>query len=167
MLKVRGFVQLLPYGGTIIKQINPKEVHETLELKVMVESYATDIFTSKADTGEISQLEATLKEVKKQVKRGSLLRLLYYNARFHKQIVNRLNNEKLPKCHETLIAPTTRFFASSFFEKVNWGISAKKSKEIVDGMKRRGAAKAAKAALRHVLNTIERVFPSSLRRWKR
>ena len=158
MLEIDGLIELIPYRGVEVTRITIQDVRESLEIKGMVEGFASGIGAQKFDRKVIEQLETMLEVFEKYILNGNLQRVLETNIKFHHKIVESTRNEKLLKYYETLTRSIRRFYTISLAMTAGWKFSLSEHRKILAAIKAKDSAAAERAARQHAYNTIDRVL---------
>ena len=149
---------MIPYRGVEVTRITVQDVRESLEIKGMVEGFASGTCAQKFDRKVVEQLETMLEALEKYISNGKLQRVLETNIKFHHKIVESTRNEKLLKYYETLTRSIRRFYTISLAMTAGWKFSLREHHKILVGIKAKDSAAAERAARQHAYNTIDRVL---------
>jgi len=158
MLEIDGLIELIPYRGVEVTRITVQDVRESLEIKGMVEGFASGIGAREFDGKVIEQLETMLEELEKYISLGKLQRVLETNIKFHHKIVESTRNEKLLKYYETLTRSIRRFYTISLAMTTGWKFSLSEHHAILAAIRAKDTAASERAARQHAHNTLDRVL---------
>lgn len=158
MLEIDGLIELTPYRGVSVTKITAKDVRENLELKGMIEGFASGIGAQRFGNEVIDQLETILEKLEKHISDEEFQSVLDTNIEFHHKIVESVQNEKLTKFYEALTQSIRRFYSISFAMSPEYGFSLVEHREILNKLKAKDAAGAERTARQHAYNTTNRVL---------
>jgi len=158
LLEIDGLIELIPYRGVVVTEITANDVRQNLEMKGMVEGFASSIGAETFGSDVIAQLESILTDLKKHIAEGKFQSVLETNIKFHRLIVENVHNEKLLKFYDGLTKSIRRFYTISFAMSSGWEFSLAEHIEILNAIKSQDAAAAERCARQHASNTISRVL---------
>jgi DNA-binding GntR family transcriptional regulator len=158
MLAMEGFVNLIPYRGATVSGFRSQDVKEHFEIKAMVEGFAAYLGAQRFGEKEISDLQAILAEMGRQVTESNLAGVLDSNFAFHRKIIENVKNSRLTKFYESLTHSIRRYGTIGLTNPSTREIAVREHEEIFDAIREKNPVLAEERARRHALSTIERVL---------
>lgn len=168
-----GLVEPQPRRGMRVKQMTPKDIHESIEARLMIELYAvesairavrrkTDLLERLAES--IGEDEALIAEAKDLGTYSDLAqRELEVSQQFHTTIIATTGNQLILNTYRNIVNHTY-FYYQSGLNKTNQAISSvKEHKEILkklEAMDEKGLKQAIREHLRTRENAVASAFES-------
>lgn len=94
-LEREGLVVKIPHRGIVVREHDPQELREVLELRALLEGYAAYLATKRRDQELFDELEGILKASEEALERGDIDRLIGLNTEFHETLYRRCGNRRL------------------------------------------------------------------------
>lgn len=103
-----GYITISPSKGFMIRQLNEKDMYESIQVRCAIESYCTYIIASqiKTDKGQelIRELGNILKSMELAAKKDDeLTSFIYYDHQFHLLLVNYMHNDEFNQIFQRLL----------------------------------------------------------------
>ncbi len=120
-LEAQGLVVVIPHSGAHVSELNIDEVKEIMELRSVLEGYATrSIMPVKGDT--IEQLQKCMEEMRACINAGNLSEFGVINRKFHAIIYEQTPNKRLCKLINEILHESER-------TRAVFNLSVKRSEE--------------------------------------
>ncbi len=102
-----GYITIIPSKGFMIRQLNEKDMKDSIQIRCAIEGFCTTVIASQADTKEGRQLLRNLKMVLDNMEEAlgsdSLDDFISYDHQFHLLIVNYLHNDEFNQIFQRLL----------------------------------------------------------------
>lgn len=103
-----GYISIIPSKGFMIRQLNEKDMKDSIEIRCAIEGFCTTVIASQihTDAGRhlLADLERTLKEMDEALKTDTSLKtFIYYDHQFHLLLVNYLHNDEFNQIFQRLL----------------------------------------------------------------
>lgn len=102
-----GYITIIPSKGFMIRQLNEKDMKDSIQIRCAIEGFCTTVIVSQADTKEGRQLLRNLKMVLDNMEEAlgsdSLDDFISYDHQFHLLIVNYLHNDEFNQIFQRLL----------------------------------------------------------------
>lgn len=108
-LEKEGLVTIEPRRGAYASRISISDMVEILEVRQMMEGMAAGIAAARIMPEQLKKLKEIEEYYSRAVKSGNVEDMIYYDSRFHKQIVAASNNKTLSQLIEPLQEMALRF----------------------------------------------------------
>ncbi|MGH9839099.1 MAG: GntR family transcriptional regulator [Blastocatellia bacterium] len=105
-----GFVQKIPYKGTFVTKLGPKEVEQIFNLRAELEALAMEWAKKNATPADIAELREMVEEMKQGAKKMDLDQFYEYDLAFHRKIWQLSDNPYLANALERAVIPLFAFF---------------------------------------------------------
>jgi len=158
MLETDGFIELIPHRGAVVTDITAKEVRENLQIKAMVEGYASWVDAKRFGKKDIADLELILENMERDIEQEDVQGILNGNFEFHRKLVDGVANEKISRYYDSLTQFLRRFYTISLTKKYNWNPSLFEHRQVLDFIKSKNAEAAEAATRQHAFNSIDRAL---------
>ena len=93
-----GYITIIPSKGFMIRQLNEKDMKDSIQIRCAIEGFCTTVIASQADTKEgkrlLNNLKMILDNMEEALNSDSLEDFIYYDHQFHLLIVNYLHNDE-------------------------------------------------------------------------
>src|SRR5574342_40362 len=97
-----GLVTKIPYKGTYVSEVSVRDATEIFELRAVLEGLATRLAALSFSAADAAQAEQLLDAADEARARGDRDMASRYGAQFHKVILHRADNQRLPLIRENL-----------------------------------------------------------------
>ncbi|MGI6149603.1 MAG: GntR family transcriptional regulator [Limnochordia bacterium] len=106
-LRSEGLVDIVPRKGTFVTELTAKDIEDTMEVRLAIETAACKTAIMTPTDGEIDQLRSDLDSAYESVMNADNIVLAVrlqgeYDMRFHSTLVAWSNNRRLIEIHKTL-----------------------------------------------------------------
>ena len=103
-----GYISIIPSKGFMIRQLNEKDMKDSIEIRCAIEGFCTTVIASQIHTEAgkrlLADLERTLNEMDEALKTdNSLKTFIYYDHQFHLLLVNYLHNDEFNQIFQRLL----------------------------------------------------------------
>jgi GntR family transcriptional regulator, rspAB operon transcriptional repressor len=112
-LMVEGLVQVMPRKGIIVKPVSLDEVLQTIEVRLLNESYCVRLAADRASTDEIDELTSILDRAQKELATRDSERLMRLDREFHGALARSARNPVLTDLLGRLHDRSLRFWILS------------------------------------------------------
>jgi DNA-binding GntR family transcriptional regulator len=154
-LEHHGFVQKIPYKGTMVTKLGPKEIREIFQLRVELEALAMEWAHENITPTDIKELQALIVRMTKSAKDLDLDQFYASDLEFHRKLWNLAGNSYLTETLERVVVPLFAFFVmKTKREKESYIESAAMHAKIVEGLAVKSAPE------------LRELMKDSLRGWK-
>jgi len=134
-LEHHGFVQKIPYKGTMVTKLGPKEIREIFQLRVELEALALEWAHENITPTDIKELQALIVRMTKSAKDLDLDQFYASDLEFHRKLWNLAGNSYLTETLERVVVPLFAFFVmKTKREKESYIESAAMHAKIVEGL---------------------------------
>jgi DNA-binding GntR family transcriptional regulator len=148
-----GLVTKIPYKGTYVSEVSVRDATEIFELRAVLEGLATRLAALSFSAADAAQAEQLLDAADEARARGDRDMASRYGAQFHKLILHRADNQRLPLILENLEEQLRRLRRVSDHIGGRLEKSAQEHREILAAL-RRGDPQAAEATMRDHLQSV-------------
>jgi len=158
-LAAEGFFAMKPNLGMIVIGFSIEDLKEVLEIRKLLEGFATSIAAKKISKEEIKKIEKIIKKMSISISKNDLLVYSDLNAEFHNLIFNICGNKRLIKIYDNLSNSEHRFRIRSLRnnpERLRY--SLKEHQEILEALKRKDSEQAYKLSQKHIENILENIL---------
>jgi DNA-binding GntR family transcriptional regulator len=157
-LEADGFIKVRPHRGAFVAQITKQDVHETYELRKLLEAEVVRQVTPLIPESVLDELEATLRQSQMQFDAGDHSSHYECDVQFHATIIGFVNNGLLKDVLDSII---DRISIVRRFGQLKAGphlvTSFNEHKGILQAMRQRDADKAAELMSLHMDQSALRV----------
>ena len=103
-----GYITIIPSKGFMIRQLNEKDMKDSIEIRCAIEGFCTNIIASQIHTERGKQLlhslETTLSSMEDALHRDDNLEsFIYYDHQFHLLLVDYLHNDEFNQIFQRLL----------------------------------------------------------------
>jgi DNA-binding GntR family transcriptional regulator len=109
-LEHQGFVQKIPYKGTMVTKLGPKEIREIFQLRVELEALAVEWAHDNVTLADIKDLRTLIAKMTKSAKELDLDQFYESDLEFHRKLWNLAGNSYLTDTLERVVVPLFAFF---------------------------------------------------------
>lgn len=95
ILEAKGLIEVIPYKGAIVCDVDENEIENIFEVRVELESLATRKAAENAQKSDIKHLKGLSKKFEECVKDGDLGKMISANEDFHNYIYELAKNQTL------------------------------------------------------------------------
>lgn len=106
-LTSEGLLQILPKKGYLVRGVSIEDVYETLDLRMLLEPFATASATRLATAQLLSQLQSLLDE-QERLASADPIASMHCAQQFHQLLANAGNNSRIASTLEKCFADTAR-----------------------------------------------------------
>lgn len=156
LLNQEGLVHILPRQAYLISPITVRDVHESFDLRVILESAAAELAAARISDAELAELEAL---VGSESGTAPMAATLQRNASFHSLIARATGNERLVALIEKLLSEMPRLITAGYIKGEH--------EELMRALRQRNPQRARDAMRAHILAVKEKALgaaaPGSLR----
>ncbi len=156
LLNQEGLVQILPRQAYLISPITVRDVHESFDLRVILESAAAELAAARITDTELAELEAI---VAGESGTAPMAETVQRNASFHSLIARATGNDRLVVLIEKLLSEMPRLITVGYVKGEH--------EELMRALRQRNPQRARDAMRTHILAVKEKALgaaaPGSLR----
>ena len=102
-----GYITIIPSKGFMIRQLNEKDMKDSIQIRCAIEGFCTTVIASQTDTKEGKELLRSLKMIldnmEEALNSDALEDFIYYDHQFHLLIVNYLHNDEFNQIFQRLL----------------------------------------------------------------
>lgn len=148
-LEAEGLVCRYPSIGTVVSHINPHDVEELFDLRILLEIHALQSSWNKINDQELVELETIFSDLDLKSSKE-----VYHEGdkRLHSLIVSRAGNMRLKKFHDLLNSQIERFRRIAAFSETRSDKSQKEHLEIIQSLKKRDLKASEDSLRKHLLS---------------
>lgn len=134
-LEHQGFVQKIPFRGTVVTKLSREDVDNIFRLRAELEALALEWAKEKATEADIEKLMALAEGMKQAAMKLDLPAFYENDLAFHRKIWDIAGNPYLTDALEKVVVPLFAFFVmKNIREQVNYIDSAAKHAELIASM---------------------------------
>ncbi len=149
-----GLVTKIPYKGTYVSEVSVRDATEIFELRAVLEGLATRLATLAFTAEDAAQAEQLLDAADEARACGDRDSASLYGARFHKLILHRVDNRRLPLILEKLEVQLRRLRRMSDQLQGRLEKSGQEHRQILDGLRSGDPARAEHAMRQHLESVL-------------
>lgn len=147
LLNHEGLVQILPRQAYVVSPITVRDVHESFDLRVILEGAAAELAAARISDAELAELNMVVAgESRDEPVAGTLRR----NVDFHSLIARASGNERLAALIEKLLGEMPRLITVGYVEGEH--------EHVVSALRERNPARAGAAMREHILAVKEKAL---------
>ncbi len=90
-----GLVTLVPQKGVYVSEISVKDIENIYELRIVLESYAARVATTKLTPDDLNKLEETINEAQQAFEQGDRVLASDFGRQIHDRLVQQVGNKRL------------------------------------------------------------------------
>ena len=103
-----GYITVIPSKGFMIRQLNDKDMKDSIEIRCAIEGFCTNMIASQINTEKgrrlLHSLEQSLSDMEKSLENGiQLERFIDSDHHFHLLLVNYLDNDEFNQIFQRLL----------------------------------------------------------------
>ncbi len=137
-LEHQGFVQKIPFKGTIVTKLSREDVDNIFRLRAELEALAIEWAKDNATDEDIAELSLFTQRMKEGAAALNLPLFYENDLAFHRKIWELAGNPYLADALEKVVVPLFAFFVmKNVRERVNYLDSAAKHAEIIQSLQRK------------------------------
>lgn len=155
-LQVEGFVRLEPFKGAVVTEINRTDIHDILQLRLLLEPYAASVAATKISDDDLNQLNDVLTDMMAAFEKNDLIIASEIHKKFHSLINRKVGNQRVEQILDNLGDHMERFTIFSMKVPSNIESSVEEYKMIMQAMLERSPALAEEAMRKHIINVKKR-----------
>ena len=95
MLAKEGLIESVPYKGTTVKTLTPKDIEEIYSLREQLEMFAIRRIIERDTPADLSELEAICDDMREAAMQGDIYGVSQADERFHKTVIALAQHELL------------------------------------------------------------------------
>lgn len=149
-LMLEGMVDVIPRKGVIVKAVSLNDVVETIDVRLVNETYCARLAVARADESDIAELTRILDESDKGSAAPDSVRQMMLDRDFHGALSAAARNKVLAECIRTLHDRSLRFWFISLRDPEHHAAVKQEHRAILDAIKSRDADAAAAAVRSHI-----------------
>ena len=156
-LQQEGLLTAIPYKGYFVSPISPKEISDSFELRVAIETRAVGLATTRATDAELERLSELAAIEYTYSDWASYVDFLDKNLGFHLEVASLSRNDRLFAVLRNLLVSMQRFFYLGL-DLGDFGAEMRNEHELlVQHMKGRNVAAATACAEQQITSSYERI----------
>jgi len=164
MLASEGFVRMEANLGVIVIDFSLEDLQEVLQIRKLLEGFATSLAAKRISETEIKQLDKTLEKMSNSIAKEDVLAYSDANAEFHDLIFNICGNKKLTRIYDSLSSADHRFRIRALRNNSNrLKYSLQEHQEIVKALKKRDSDQAERLSQRHIENVWQNILKQEVK----
>ncbi len=105
LLCEKGLLEIVPYKGAIVKDLNAKEIEDIFYIRINLERMAIHQALPNLNKSELSKLEKTAKKFEKSFSENDIQEMISHNKNFHDHIFKLADN---PTLYQLIVDMRTR-----------------------------------------------------------
>lgn len=165
-LAALGFVKIYPNQGIFVNQISIEDLKEVVQIRAILEGFATGVATNLITNKEIISLEKIIEKmtpcIDKEIDKDEVIKYCNYDIDFHNLIIKIAKNKHLMDILDNLRDITTSFRSMSFKIPGSIKYSLEYHLKIIEAFKNKDFKNAELLAQEHVLTSISKVLNFNL-----
>ncbi|WP_438431468.1 GntR family transcriptional regulator [Gorillibacterium sp. sgz500922] len=155
-LKHDGLIDILPYKGGLVSQLNLKDLGELFTLRVLLEGGAAELAAIHATEPAIRKLESLVDVDISSLDQADGISIMKRNFDFHEAVAEAGNNLRLKKMIVHILDTMQRVLYLDL--RIGSTFSMNDHRQLVDLIKQRDPAAAKKRMVDHITNTRNRIL---------
>jgi len=149
-LMLEGMVDVIPRKGVIVKAVSLDDVVQTIDVRIVNETYCAKLAVARADESDIAELTRILDESDKAIAASDSVRQMMLDRDFHNALSRAARNAVLAECIRTLHDRSLRFWFISLGDPVHHVAVKQEHRAILDAIKARDPEAAGTAVRSHI-----------------
>jgi len=162
-LQEEGLVEVLPRRGILVRAISHRDIRETYELTIALESMAAEVLAARPSSPAVSRiiarLEGETKAMESALRKNDLNRWAAADERFHEILTGECGNGRLSRMASTIRDQTHRARLLTLRLRPLPVKSAEEHRTIIEAIRKGDPAAAAKMAGAHRRRASEIMIP--------
>ena len=147
LLNHEGLVQILPRQAYVVTAITIRDVHESFDLRVILECAAAELAAARITPAELAELDAV---VAGEADTEPVAATLERNVDFHSLIARASGNERLTALIERLLGEMPRLISVGYVKGEH--------EHVMNALRARNPARARQAMREHILTVKEKAL---------
>lgn len=102
-----GYITIIPSKGFMIRQLNEKDMKDSIEIRCAIEGFCTMTIASQPDTRErrklFRELNTTLENMEEAARAAAIDEFIDCDHQFHLRLVNYLRNDEFDQIFQRLL----------------------------------------------------------------
>ncbi|MDO5551731.1 MAG: GntR family transcriptional regulator [Lachnospiraceae bacterium] len=102
-----GYITIIPSKGFMIRQLNAKDMRDSIQIRCAIEGFCTKVIASELGTERCQELIRSLGEMLEQMERAlsqeDMESFIHYDHQFHLLLVNYLHNDEFNHIFQRLL----------------------------------------------------------------
>lgn len=156
-LATLGLVEMHPYRGARVRQPEPEELVEAMELRGELEAIAARAAARTIDEKMLSEMRGLLDEMRASAARGDAHAQAQQNSRFHTCVIAASGNRTLQRLW-SMLEPFARSYLTATVPGADLHWLAERHVAILDALEARDADRAAEAMRTHAREAERQVL---------
>ncbi|MBI2317750.1 MAG: GntR family transcriptional regulator [Betaproteobacteria bacterium] len=149
-LMLEGMVDVIPRKGVIVKAVSLDDVIETIDVRIVNETYCAKLAAVRADDNDIAELTRILDQAEEAVAVSDSVRQMTLDRDFHNTLSRAARNTVLADCIRTLHDRSLRFWFISLRDPAHHLAVKQEHRAILGAIKARDAEAAGVAVRSHI-----------------
>lgn len=149
-LEKEKFIIMVPRKGAYVADLNLKDMREVIELRKLLEGFATELAAERMSDEEIEALKQVAKDFENCINNNDVKGMITADGNFHELILNASKNQKLVEIVKSLHDQLQRFRLIYFNEFDDFLELQKMHNLILDALIRRDGETAKAYAEMHI-----------------
>jgi DNA-binding GntR family transcriptional regulator len=163
-LQLDGLVTLLPQKGAEVNNITADDIREIYELRIILESYATEVAVIKLTDSDLSNLESIMQTAEDAFQRGERKFASDTARELHNILIAKVNNQRMRKLLDDLDDHYKRIRLVSTLIPGRLEKSFEQHQVIVAALKARDSGRAKNAMANHLISVRDETL-AALDNW--
>ncbi len=155
-LKHDELIEIVPYKGCFVSQLNLKDLGELFTLRILLEGGAAELAATYASDSVIRNLESLVNAVDVQLPITDDVQIMRLNFDFHVAVAEASNNLRLKKMVVNILDTMQRVLYLDL--KIGSHFSMNDHSQLVEFIKRKDSEGAKKLMIDHINSTRNRIF---------
>jgi DNA-binding GntR family transcriptional regulator len=109
ILETEGFITSLAHRGARVSEVSAVDLHDMLDVRIMLESFAARLFIERLDEAALRAMEEQVERSRAPGYRVDLQENFDLGLEFHDLLVGACGNRKVVQMHENLKRHQTRY----------------------------------------------------------
>ncbi|MCC7164857.1 MAG: GntR family transcriptional regulator [Anaerolineae bacterium] len=154
-LRREGLVTKIPYSGTFVSEITPKDTREIIEIRAVLEGLAARLATPRLSETDLVYLESLIDRELDAIDAGNIELATQLNGEFHKIILAQVENQRLVALVENFEDQLQRFRMLSSQLNGRLRKSAEEHRRVLGALCSRDADRAEEFFREHLLSVLD------------
>lgn len=163
-LELEGLVIMIPRKGAQVARITEKNLRDVLEVRTVLEEFATVLACERIDEAGIRDLRQALDEFVTAVESGDILAIANKDEHFHDIIFHATNNDRLIYIINNLREQFYRYRMEYVKDIRQRSLLVEEHRELLNAITNRDSARAKELMRTHLLNQQQEVIQNIQKR---
>lgn len=163
-LELEGLVIMIPRKGAQVARITEKNLRDVLEVRTVLEEFATVLACERIDEAGIRDLRQALDEFITAVESGDILAIANKDEHFHDIIFHATNNDRLIYIINNLREQFYRYRMEYVKDIRQRSLLVEEHRELLNAITNRDSARAKELMRTHLLNQQQEVIQNIQKR---